>query len=138
MKEKCYKMSEIHSLTWPQLTPPQGTWVYTTQSSQPSTSDQDSGTENLEQKTCTDPLAEYWIDPNGRIWSIDYSGTHDFEDLGRFKICKNGNKGRISPFTITKQIEVYPAVWKTHYAPTPVANVNIVEGVVQKILYSGN
>ena len=83
-------------------------------------------------------LAEYWIDPNGRIWSIDYSGTHDFEDLGRFKICKNGNKGRISPFTITKQIEVYPAVWKTHYAPTPVANVNIVEGVVQKILYSGN
>ena len=83
-------------------------------------------------------LAEYWIDPNGRIWSIDYSGTHDFEDLGRFKICKNGNNGRITPFTITKQIEVYPAVWKTHYAPTPVANVNIVEGVVQKILYSGN
>ena len=83
-------------------------------------------------------LAEYWIDPNGRIWSIDYSGTHDFEDLGRFKICKNGNHGRITPFTITKQIEVYPAVWKTHYAPTPVANVNIVEGVVQKILYSGN
>ena len=83
-------------------------------------------------------LAEYWIDPNGRIWSIDYSGTHDFEDLGRFKILKNGNHGRIAPFTITKQIEVYPAVWKTHYAPTPVANVNIVEGVVQKILYSGN
>ena len=35
-------------------------------------------------------LTEYWIDPNGRIWSIDYSDTHDFEDLGRFRSVRTG------------------------------------------------
>ena len=80
-----------------------------------------------------------WIDPNGQLWAVDHTGTYDFEDSGRFKVVKNINHGRVSPYPLSKQIELYPAHWTIHYAPTPSAMVTFVEGRVENVLFaSGN
>jgi hypothetical protein len=83
-------------------------------------------------------FSEYWLDPKGRFWSIDYTGTYDFEDHGDFKLVKSTNNGRVTPFNFTKQIEVYPAVWSSWYAPTPRAIVSIEHGQVKECYYAGN
>lgn len=83
-------------------------------------------------------FSEYWIDPKGRLWSIDYTGTYDFEDNGNFKVVKSTNNGRVVPFDLTKQIEVYPAVWASWYSPTPRAIVNFESGIVTNCYYAGN
>tara|TARA_Y100000004_G_C8910634_1_gene410775 strand:+ start:663 stop:1016 length:354 start_codon:yes stop_codon:yes gene_type:complete len=80
-----------------------------------------------------------WIDPKGQLWTVDHTGTYDFEDSGCFKVVKNINHGRVSPFPLSKQIELYPAHWTIHYAPTPSAMVTFVEGRVENVLFaSGN
>ena len=77
-----------------------------------------------------------WIDPNGQLWTVDHTGTYDFEDSGCFKVVKNINHGKVSPYPLSKQIELYPAHWTVHYAPTPSAMVTFVEGIVENILFA--
>tara|TARA_B100000073_G_scaffold217044_1_gene180438 strand:- start:6141 stop:6467 length:327 start_codon:yes stop_codon:yes gene_type:complete len=72
-------------------------------------------------------LAEYWLDGSGRLWSIDYSGTHSFED-DTYKPIPNGNRGAIRPYYLTKQIEVYPVKWTAQYAPYPRLTISFVDG----------
>ena len=81
-------------------------------------------------------LSQYYIDPKGHIWSIDYSGTYELEDAECIKVAKSQNHGRVSPFCITKQLELYPAKWGVHYAPTPRCMVTFEEGIVTKSYYS--
>jgi|TARA_R100000030_G_scaffold3313_1_gene2484 hypothetical protein len=84
-------------------------------------------------------MSYHWIDPRGNLWTVDHTGTYDFEDFGeKFKIVKNINHGRVSPFPITKQLELYPAHWTAHYAPTPSAMVTFVEGHVEQVLFSSH
>tara|TARA_B100002019_G_scaffold292547_1_gene316064 strand:+ start:827 stop:1189 length:363 start_codon:yes stop_codon:yes gene_type:complete len=84
-------------------------------------------------------MSYHWIDPRGNLWTVDHTGTYDFEDFGeKFKIVKSINHGRVSPFPITKQLELYPAHWTAHYAPTPSAMVTFVEGHVEQVLFSSH
>ena len=79
-----------------------------------------------------------WIDPRGNLWTIDHSGTYDFDDQGNFKVVKNINHGKVTPYLLTKQLELYPAHWTAHYAPTPSAMVTFVEGHVEQVLFSSH
>jgi len=74
-------------------------------------------------------MSEYWLDPSGQLWQIDYSGTQDFIDRDPFPMWEpNGNHGKVKPFYITKDIEVYPAEWNAHYAAYPRQTITFVEG----------
>ena len=67
-------------------------------------------------------MSQYWISPNGVLYYVDYSHTADFVELKEgdkgyddkrgylnFVWIVNGNLGKISPWMVTKYIEVYPA-----------------------------
>ena len=80
---------------------------------------------------------EYWIDPIGRLYKVDYAGTQDWEKTpdeqrkGPFDVYRavsNGRKGRVTPCIITETIEVYPSKWDAHYAPYPRKNLIFIDG----------
>jgi hypothetical protein len=77
-------------------------------------------------------MSHYWISKSGELYYIDYSGTADFVELKEgdedyskkhqflnFKWVPNGNKGKITPWILTKYIEVYPADWKGQWEDWP-------------------
>ena len=77
-------------------------------------------------------MSQYWISPDGVLYYIDYSHTADFvvieegdEDYQEthkwrnFKWVPNGNHGKISPYMITKYVEVYPEDWKGKWEDWP-------------------
>ena len=77
-------------------------------------------------------MCNFWLDPAGRLFEIDYSGTVDYtmhhDDAFGVELTPNGNHGRVSPAWITKYIEVYPAKWDCKYAPFPRQKLHIVNG----------
>lgn len=87
-------------------------------------------------------MLEYWLDPSGQLFEIDYSGTQDFlmdpeEDTPLWKGVKwipNGNHGKVRPVSVTKVIEVYPTTWDCKYAPYPSLKLYLKDGVVQEII----
>jgi hypothetical protein len=54
-------------------------------------------------------MDEYWLDPKGKLWEYDYSGTYDYDE--KFKPVKNGRRGVIRPHLLTHSITLYPAKW---------------------------
>ena len=85
-------------------------------------------------------MCEYWIDPTGKLFEIDYSGTHDFLDVVKdkrwpvYKTVPNGNHGKVRPVYIFKVIEVYPAKWDCKYAPFPSCQVVLYDGKLVKVV----
>lgn len=84
-------------------------------------------------------MGEYWLDPAGNLWDIDYTGTHDFIEIpedeidknfpwNSFKSVPNGNHGRVKPYCFTGTIEVYPEKWDCHYAAYPRQSITFVWG----------
>lgn len=72
-------------------------------------------------------LDDYWVDPRGLLWRVDYSGTHDYieepaEEIERaraekkwlppFRPVPNGNHGRVLPHRLTRTIRIYASEWK--------------------------
>jgi len=72
-------------------------------------------------------LETYWVDPSGKLWKIDESGTYDIveepeeeimaarerkEWLPPFHPVPNGNHGRVMPYLLTRTIRIYPSQWK--------------------------
>ena len=70
----------------------------------------------------------YWIDPSGRLWRTDESGTYDIveesaEDifkaranrqwLAPFRPVPNGQHGRVIPHRLTRTIRIYPSDWRS-------------------------
>ena len=72
-------------------------------------------------------LGEYWLDNSGRLWAIDYTGTHSFEE-NTFKPISNGNHGKVRPYFLSKTIEVCPLKWNAHYAPYPKLSLLFLDG----------
>ena len=61
----------------------------------------------------------YWVDPAGRLWTPDYSGTYNFasmegkfDDIKYLKSVPNGNHGKYSHVNMTRTIEIYDV--RTH------------------------
>lgn len=84
-------------------------------------------------------MSEYWIDPAGRLFEIDYSYTHDFVDVpeekmtapwNTFEWVPNGRHGKIRPVYLFKVIEVYPREWNAHYSKWPRCHVLFRDGVI--------
>lgn len=84
-------------------------------------------------------MVEYWLDPLGRLFEIDYTGTQDYVDVPEkertalwniFEIVPNGNRGKIKPINVTATIEVYPSVWTAHYAAYPRQNITFIGGQI--------
>ena len=86
-------------------------------------------------------MCEYWIDPSGKLFQIDYSGTHDWQlddkaesIVGRIKSVPNGNHGKVSPCAyLDRVIEVYPAKWDCKYAAYPRKYLFIEGGIVTEV-----
>ena len=87
---------------------------------------------DLQTKCLENFMTDYWLDPKGRLFEIDYSGTSDYimddtEAYG-YRLTPNGNRGKVRPTAITKYIEVYPAKWDCKYAPFPRQTIHLVNG----------
>jgi len=94
---------------------------------------------DLQTKDLDNLLEFYWIDPNGQLFKVEYSGTQAWKPKSLeesesqwdiFKIVPNGTHGKVSPCNLTKTIEVCPAKWDTHYAPFPRRLVIFIDGKV--------
>ena len=70
----------------------------------------------------------YWVDPTGRLWRVDESGTYDImeeseEDIRQarenkqwlppFRPVPNGKHGKILPHRLTRTITIYPSDWRS-------------------------
>lgn len=82
---------------------------------------------------------QYWIDPVGRLYHVDYSGTQDWVSVpeekrknafDRFKTVPNGKRGRVTHLAITDTIEVYPSKWDAYYVPFPRKQLTFIEGAL--------
>lgn len=86
-------------------------------------------------------MTHYWVDPAGYLHVIDYSYTADFVEIGeddeRYNKEKqflnfiwepNGNHGKVSPYTLTKYIEVYPSMWKGQWEDWPRLRIHFKYG----------
>ena len=89
-------------------------------------------------------MSQYWISPDGVLYYIDYSYTADFVELQEgdegyneerkflnFQWVPNGNHGKISPWIITKYIEVYPEQWEGDWAEWPRLKLHFRYGKLQ-------
>jgi len=94
-------------------------------------------------------MNDYWIDPAGQLFEIDYSSTADFVELAEgddgynsdrkylnFKWIPNGLHGKIKPVYIFKIIEVYPAVFDGHYSKWPSCHILFKNGIINEIRHT--
>ena len=51
-------------------------------------------------------MVQFYLDPAGVLWRVDYTGTHDIIIGDKIDSVPNGNKGRVYPTYITKTITV--------------------------------
>lgn len=86
-------------------------------------------------------MSHYWLDPAGYLYIIDYSHTADFVELYpgdegynedrkflNFQWQPNGTKGKVSPYLLTKYIEVYPSGWKGEWEDWPRLRIHFKYG----------
>ncbi|AEZ65624.1 hypothetical protein [Cyanophage S-TIM5] len=81
----------------------------------------------------------FWIDPQGRLFRIDYTGTQDWEKtpteertghLDVYRSVPNGQRGRVCPYIMNGTIEVYPSKWTAYYAPFPRKLITFRDGIL--------
>lgn len=94
-------------------------------------------------------MSQYWIDPNGQLYLINYSNTSDFIVLGKgdegyddnlpwrnFKWVPNGEHGRVSPVYLTKYVRLYPDGWDGPWEERPEVRINFRNGVIKDLIYN--
>jgi hypothetical protein len=98
-------------------------------------------TKDIEDYGIGGTMSDYWLDPHGYLYFIDYSQTSDFVELKEgdegyngerlllnFKWIPNGNKGKVRPWMITKYVEVYPAIWDGAWEDCPRCRIHFKYG----------
>lgn len=75
-------------------------------------------------------LNEFWLDPSGVLWFINYSGTYTIKTGDGYRIHreKTGRNGKITPYKLTKHVTIYPSKWKENYSEWPHIIINFNEG----------
>jgi hypothetical protein len=89
-------------------------------------------TKDIEEYGIGGTMSHYWLDPHGYLYYIDYWQTADFVELKEgdegynekqklfnFQWIPNGNHGKVTPWYLTKYIEVYPSIWKGEWKDWP-------------------
>jgi hypothetical protein len=98
-------------------------------------------TKDIEEYGIGGTMSHYWLDPHGYLYYIDYSHTADFVEikegdegyndkmkLFNFQWIPNGNKGKVSPWLITKYVEVYPSTWDGEWTDWPRCKIHFKYG----------
>ena len=89
-------------------------------------------------------MTDYWLDPAGYLYVIDYSHTADLKmyEPGdpeyneehawlNFEWVPNGKRGKIRLHPITKYIEVYPEQWEGKWEDWPRLKLHFKYGKLQ-------
>lgn len=90
----------------------------------------------LQTKGLDNLMDEYWLDPIGQLFIIDYSGTQDWEpdSTWGYKMVPNGSKGKVTPVYYHGTLLVYPEKWDCKYAPYPVKLLTFTHGLCQNVI----
>ena len=81
----------------------------------------------------------FWIDPKGRLFEIDHSGTQDwikvpvpkrFEQFNWAQTVPNGRRGKVFPYMVNGTIEIYPSKRVSNYAFPPEKLIDFKDGVI--------
>jgi hypothetical protein len=77
----------------------------------------------LQTKSLYNSMEDYYIDPAGQLFIVDYNGVSDWEpdDSKRFfpyKRVPNGNHGKVTPVIFTGGVEVHTASGDGRYETT--------------------
>ena len=93
-------------------------------------------------------MTEYWLDPSGKLWCPNYTGTHTFEEITKdderysdkhlflnFEWISTGQRGKYRVHPITKYVEVYIPEWKGDYDAWPRCRLHFVEGKLQDFMH---
>ena len=86
-------------------------------------------------------MSQYWLDPAGYLYLIDYSHTQDLKIYNpgdpeynadrqwlNFEWVPNGKHGKIRLHAITKYIEVYPSTWDGDWNDWPRCRIHFKYG----------
>jgi len=88
-------------------------------------------------------MSNYWIDPSGQLFLIDYRDTQDLIEKPApildspkwwnfpFKYQPNGNHGKVSPVYLTDYVVVYPSNWKGKDENWPECRIHFKLGKIQ-------
>jgi hypothetical protein len=88
-------------------------------------------------------MTHYWVDPAGRLWCPDYSGTSTFEEIKEddpryekdkvflnFEWIPTGQRGKYRVHPITKYIEVHTINWNGKWEDWPRLRLHFVNGIL--------
>jgi len=88
-------------------------------------------------------MTHYWIDPAGRLWCPDYTGTSTFEEIKEddpryekdilfqnFEFSATGKRGKYKSYPITKYIRVYSPTWNGKWEDWPRLRLHFVNGIL--------
>lgn len=98
----------------------------------------------LQTKSLDCCMAEYFLDPDGQLWEIDYSYTHDFVDVPEgqrsapwniFEAVPNGKHGKVRPSKVNALVEAYPTRWDAHYTKWPSVYLYFKDGKLQDVIH---
>ena len=82
-------------------------------------------------------MSQYWLDPAGYLYLVDYSGTQDYyfkeerDELYRLPLMEirpNGTRGKVTPYLLTKYIEIYPSKWDGPWNEIPTLRLHLKYG----------
>ena len=70
-------------------------------------------------------MTDYYIDPDGTVWHIDYYGTTEYvrDPTGHkpwgYKRLPTGRRGRVKPHRITSYVSIYPVDFRGRWEDIP-------------------
>lgn len=86
-------------------------------------------------------MTQYWLDPDGHLHIVDYSGTHDFQAIPKtdpryshkkpflnFEWVPTGKHGKLKNYGLTKYIKIYPSAWSGNYKEWPTLMLHFKKG----------
>lgn len=105
-------------------------------------------TKDIEDYGIGGTMSTYWISPSGGLYYLDYAHTVDFVEIKEddeeyndkhlwcnFKWVPNGSHGKVTPWRITKYIEIHIPEWKGPWETWPRCRLHFVEGKLQDFMH---
>lgn len=79
-------------------------------------------TKDMEKHDLGGSMSNYWLDPHGYLYWVDYSNTQMFQTIPKkdprynskfifmnHEYVPTGKHGKVRPYLLTKYVEIYPA-----------------------------
>ena len=101
-------------------------------------------TKDIEEYGIGGTMSQYHLNKSGQLYLIDYSHTADFIELKEgdegyndersllnFRWIPNGTHGKVTPYLLTKYIEIYPEKWDGDWEDWPRCKLHFRYGVLQ-------